>query len=130
MKKEVPSMDLWLKEAKADPSAAKCGMFLVHNGTVRETAKALVRQGAADTLPVTGMVFSFDEKKLAKAIENAYRLPGIFYIRVWLNEGRLRLGDDIMFVLIGGDIRPHVVDALQTLVGEIKNNCVTETELH
>lgn len=130
MKKEVPSMDLWLKEAKADPSAAKCGMFLVHNGTVRETAKALVRQGAADTLPVTGMVFSFDEKKLAKAIENAYRLPGIYYIRVWLNEGRLRLGDDIMFVLIGGDIRPHVVDALQTLVGEIKNNCVTETELH
>lgn len=130
MKKEVPSMDLWLKEAKADPSAAKCGMFLVHNGTVRETAKALVRQGAADTLPVTGMVFSFDEKKLAKAIENAYRLPGIYYVRVWLNEGRLRLGDDIMFVLIGGDIRPHVVDALQTLVGEIKNNCVTETELH
>ncbi len=33
-----------------------------------------------------------------------------------------------MLVLIGGDIRPHVIDALQSLVGEIKNHCVTETE--
>ena len=31
-------------------------------------------------------------------------------------------------VLIGGDIRPHVVDALQALVGTIKNECVSEVE--
>ena len=126
--KDLPSMDLWLKEAKADPCAKKCGMFLVHNGTVRETAKALVRQGAANTLPVRGMDFSYDREKLASAIDSAYQLPGIYYIRVWLNEGQLSLGDDIMFVLIGGDIRPHVVDALQSLVGQIKNNCVVEKE--
>ena len=30
--------------------------------------------------------------------------------------------------LIGGDIRPHVVDALQALVGTIKNECVSEVE--
>jgi len=35
-----------------------------------------------------------------------------------------------MYGLIGGDIRPHVVDALQFLVGRIKNECVVETELH
>jgi len=33
-----------------------------------------------------------------------------------------------MYVLIGGDIRPHVVDALQFLVGKIKTECVTEIE--
>ena len=128
MKKESPSIDQWLREAKSDPAAKNCGMFLVHNGTVRETAKALVRQGAANTLPVRGMDFSYDREKLAAAIDSAYQLPGIYYIRVWLNEGQLSLGDDIMFVLIGGDIRPHVVDALQFLVGQIKNNCVVETE--
>ena len=37
-KKESPSIDAWLKEAKADPSAAKIGMYLTHNGIVRETA--------------------------------------------------------------------------------------------
>lgn len=130
MKKAPPSMDQWLREAKADPAAKNCGMFLVHNGTVRQTAKALVRQGAEDTLPVKGMDFSCDREKLAAAIDRAYQLPGIYYIRVWLNEGRLSLGDDIMFVLIGGDIRPHVIDALQFLVGEIKNHCVVEKEFY
>ena len=56
-------------------------------------------------------------------------MPGIFLARVWLNEGQLETGDDIMLVLVGGDIRPHVVDALQELVGELKNHCVTEQEL-
>ena len=34
-----------------------------------------------------------------------------------------------MYVLIGGDIRPHVVEALQYLVGRIKSECVSETEI-
>ena len=48
-KKTSPSMDSWLKEAKAHESAPKIGMYLTHNGIVRESAKAKVRQGAADT---------------------------------------------------------------------------------
>lgn len=127
--KSAPSVDLWLKEAKADPAAKGCGMFLVHNGTVRQTAKAKVRQGAADTADVRGMLFSYDAEKVAAAVRAAKTMPGIFYVRVWLNEGELTLGDDIMLVLIGGDIRPHVVDALQALVGTIKNDCVREEEV-
>ena len=130
MKKESPSMDQWLKEAKQDPSAADCGMFLVHNGTVRQTARAKVRQGAEDTDAVTGMLFGYDAQKVDRAIAAAKTLPGIYYVRVWLNEGELTLGDDIMYVLIGGDIRPRVIDALQTLVGTIKNECVIEQELY
>ena len=129
MKQPLPSIDGWLREAKADLSAANCGMYLVHNGTVRQTAKAKVRLGAENTAPVKGMRFGYDREKAARAVENARAMEGIGYVRVWLNEGELSLGDDIMLVLIGGDIRPHVVDALQTLVGTLKNECVTETEL-
>ena len=125
---ERPSVDAWLREAKAAPGAAGCGMYLVHNGTVRETARAMVREGAVATAPVAGMSFSFDPEKVERAIEAARRMPGIGYVRVWLNEGELTLGDDIMLVLIGGDIRPHVVDALQSLVGTIKNEGVRELE--
>lgn len=127
---ERPSIDAWLKEAKQDPSAAQIGMYLTHNGIVRKTAKALVRTGAEDTHPVNGMLFSYEEEKVNAAIKEAYQMDGIYYIRVWLANGRLSVGDDIMYVLIGGDIRPHVVEALQTLVGTIKNSCVTETELY
>ena len=130
MKKESPSIDAWLKEAKAHESAPKIGMYLTHNGTVRQTAKALVRLGAEDTQAVTGMEFSYDAAMVDAVIADTYQMEGIYYIKVWLNEGMLELGDDIMYVLIGGDIRPRVVDALQYLVGRIKNECVIEKELN
>ena len=129
-KKISPSMDAWLKEAKAHESAPKIGMYLTHNGVVRQSAKAMVRHGAEDTRPVTGMFFSYDREKLQEVIAETYKLEGIYYIRVWLNEGELEVGDDIMYVLIGGDIRPRVVDALQYLVSRVKNECVVETELN
>ena len=130
MSKQSPSMDQWLREAKADPKAADVGMYLVHNGVVRESAKARVRSGDTSAPDVTGMHFSYDEEKVAAAVAETYRREGIFYVRTWLNEGRLNVGDDIMYVLIGGDIRPRVIDALQFLVSTIKNTCVVETELH
>jgi len=116
MKKEAPSMDAWLREAKAHESAPRVGMYLVHNGTVRQTAKARVRSGAENTRPVSGMRFSYDAAKVEELIRQTYTMEGVYYVRVWLNEGRLDLGDDIMYVLIGGDIRPHVLDALQYIV--------------
>ena len=128
--KKSPSIDEWLQEAKADESAKKIGMYLTHNGIVRSTAKAMVRNGEENTTPVTAMEFSYDEKKVEKAIQDTYKMEGIYYIKVWLNEGRLQVGDDIMYVLIGGDIRPHVVDALQSLVGTIKSICVIEREIN
>jgi molybdopterin synthase catalytic subunit len=103
-------------------------MYLVHNGIVRQTPKALVREGIHDGRLVKGMVFSFDKDKVDVAIAKTYEMPGVFHVRVWLNKGLLNVGDDIMYVLIGGDIRPHVIDALQFLVETIKTTCVEEIE--
>lgn len=125
-----PSMDQWLREAKQHESAPKIGMYLTHNGIVRASAKDKVRFDRKDTRPVSGMLFSYDQEKVNAIIQETYALDGIYYIRVWLNEGHLQVGDDIMYVLIGGDIRPHVVEGLQYLVGRIKTECVTETELY
>ena len=86
-------MDQWLAEAKAHESAPKVGMYLTHNGTVRQSAKAKVRFGAEDTLPVTGMYFSYDAEKVNACIADTYQMEGIYYIKVWLNEGALALGD-------------------------------------
>ncbi len=130
MENNIPCINTWLKEAKADQSAAKIGMYLLHNGTVRETAKAKVRFNEQDTKPVKSMQFDYDKTKLDEIINEGYSLPGIYYIRAWLNQGLLNIGDDIMYVLIGGDIRPNVVDALQHIVGRIKNECVIEKEIY
>ena len=129
MKEKKPTIQKIMKEAKSSKYASKCGMFLLHNGVVRIDAKAKVREGKKNTKKVIGMDFDYDKKKVDAAIKKALKMKGIYYIKVWLNSGKLKVGDDIMLVLIGGDIRPHVVDCLQSLVGEIKSKCVVEKEL-
>ena len=130
MAKPEPSMDQWLKEAKADPQAAQCGMFLAHNGVVRVTPKAQVREGVEGLGEVARVDFSYDAAGLEEAIADAKTWPGVYYVRVWLNEGVLNVGDSIMYVLIGADIRPRCIDALQKLVGKIKNDLVVEKEIY
>ena len=104
---QEPSVDQWLAEAKADPQAAQCGM-----GEVK------------------AVEFSYDAEGVEAAIAEALTWEGVYYVRVWLNEGVLNVGDSIMYVLIGADIRPHCIDALQNLVGKIKNDLVVEKEIY
>ena len=124
-----PSLDDWLKDAEQDGSAKQCGMYLFHNGKVRETPKAEVRFGENIGKKVCGMQFSCDKEKLSAAVAKAKAMPGIYYVKAWVAEGRLSVGDDIMLVLVGGDIRTHVMEALHSLLSEIKTECVSETEL-
>ncbi len=130
-----PSMDAWLNKAKEDPDAGEVGMYLTHNGVVRATPRLQVRgkdeaeieQGAL-LGKVASIDFSYNSDGLIAAVKEARELPGVHYVRVWLNEGTLRVGDSLMYVLIGADIRPHAVDALQRLVAKIKNELVVEHE--
>ena len=130
MAEREPSMDQWLAEAKADAKAAQCGMFLTHNGVVRITPKRQVREGVDGLGEVAQVDFSYDAEGVRAAIEEALTWPGVYYVRVWLNEGVLSVGDSIMYVLIGADIRPNCIDALQKLVGKIKNDLVVEREIY
>lgn len=135
--KPYPSIDAWLAEAKQDPRADQVGMYLTHNGIVRSTPKAQVRaendaeRAAGEALGrVVAVDFSYDAEGLDAAIAEALTWPGIYYVRAWLNEGEVPVGESLMYVLIGADIRPHAVDALQRLVGHIKNDLVVEREIY
>lgn len=129
MAKQEPNMNEWLKEAKASENAAQCGMILTHNGVVRITPKAQVREGVEGLGEIARVEFSYDEEGLAAAIEEALGWDGIYFVKAWLNEGVCEVGDSLMYVMIGGDIRPHVIDALQKLVGKIKSELVVEREI-
>ena len=126
---QKPSVDQWLLEAKQLPFAGRIGMYLVHNGTVRGTARAEVRQETGDRRPVRGMLFSYDAAKADALADAARKRDGIFCVRVWLNEGRLSVGDDLMQVLVGGDTRVHVLSAMDFLISRLKEECVCEQEL-
>ena len=128
--KKMPSADAWLKAAKAEANALNVGMYLVHNGVVRKSSKAKARLGDETAGDVAGMEITCDDKKLAEAIKTCENMQGISLVRVWVNAGKLSVGDDIMLDLVGGDIRPNVVCALEALVEKIKTECITEKEIY
>ncbi|MCX8007757.1 MAG: molybdenum cofactor biosynthesis protein MoaE [Coriobacteriia bacterium] len=115
-----PSLDEWLAEAKRSCDLSATGMFLVHNGVVRGTS----RSGEI----VSGMDLSVDRKRLDEIVESARMMEGVTYVRAWVNEGALQVGDDIMYVVVAGDIREHVFEALQAIVRMIKSQVVREVE--
>lgn len=116
-----PSLDTWLAEAKALESAGGIGMYLCHNGVVRSYSR--------DGRPVTAMDLSVDHERLDEIVSTARLMEGVSVVRVWVNEGHLVVGDDIMYVMVGGDIRDNVFEALQALVRMIKTEVVTEAEI-
>jgi len=114
-------VDAWIREVKAQPGSSAIGMILTHHGIVRGTS----RSGEN----VCGMVLRADRDRLAQALSDAESRPGVVAVRGWVNEGKLAVGDDIMKVLVAGDIREHVFEALQRLVSLIKTEVLRESEL-
>jgi len=118
---DAPDVNDWIVEVKARPEAAGIGMLLVHQGIVRGAS----RSGE----PVAGMELRADRARLEQALAEAGSWPGVVAVRAWVNEGTLAVGDDIMKVLVAGDIRDNVFAALQRLVSVLKREVVAEREL-
>lgn len=129
MNSTPPSLDAWLAELKADPAAAGVGMFLMHNGIVRATARSVARGMESGGPAVTGMELSYDHDGLQAAIDAVRSMTGIVFARAWVNEGTLTVGDNIMYALVAADIRENAYAGLQELVRRIKSEVVAEREL-
>jgi len=110
----------WIEEIKSKSPKDQLGMILVHNGIVRATSK--------EGKPVEGMVLSYDEKLLDSLVARFKKNNGIVDLKVWINQGKLSIGDDIMLVLVAGRFRTDVLPVFQELIREIKNNVVNEKE--
>jgi molybdopterin synthase catalytic subunit len=114
-------VEKWLKEIKTACPPDQLGMILVHNGIVRATSK--------EGEPVGSMKLSYDKAALEKAVQRFKSVDGIVDIRAWINEGTLKIGDDIMVVCVAGRFRKDVLPVFQELIGLIKTEIVKEEEL-
>jgi molybdopterin synthase catalytic subunit len=113
-------IDGWLKEIKGRADFKDLGMILVHNGVVRATSK--------EGKPVKGMHLSYDRQKLILLQDELRQRDGIVEMKVWINEGDLKVGDDIMYALVAGRFRTAVIPVLEELVSKIKKEIVSERE--
>lgn len=107
-------MDIWtmIQKAKAHPEAGKVGMIASHLGIVRATS----REGS----PVERVQVSYDHDVIDAILQDIKRMPGIIEVLVDTKEGDLSIGDEILAVVIAGDIRENVFGALITAVNRIK----------
>ncbi len=111
----------WMKEIKKACDPKSLGMILAHNGIVRATTK--------DGKLVKAMKLSYDKARLESTVKECKKREGIADVRVWINEGELQIGDDIMNVCVAGRFRTDVLPALQELLRIIKGEIVREEEI-
>ena len=116
-----PSVEELIRDVKRSSDPKNLGMVLVHNGIVRGSSK----KGEA----VEGMELDYDEEKLKEVISEIERRDGIEAVKVWINRGRLKVGDDIMVVVVAGRFRKDVLPAFEELISRIKEEVVVEREV-
>jgi molybdopterin synthase catalytic subunit len=114
-------IEQWINEIKRSSDFKNLGMILVHNGMVRATSK--------DGKPVKGMRLSYNKGKLSDLMDELGKRDGIVAIKAWINEGVLKVGDDIMYALVAGRFRTIVIPVLEELVSRIKKEIVFEEEI-
>ena len=103
------------------PEFDKVGMVLCHNGIVRGTSR--------DGRKVKKLSVSVDHQKLDQIVSEQKQRPGILDIRVEIAEDRdLVVGDDVMMLLVAGDIRENVIAVLTDTLNQIKTTVTKKTE--
>jgi molybdopterin synthase catalytic subunit len=106
---------------KQHPDFDKVGMVLCHNGIVRGTSR--------DGREVKGLRVSVDHRKLDQIVSEQKKRPGILDIQVEIIEDRdLKIGDDVMLLLVAGDIRENVIAVLTDTLNQIKTTVTKKTE--
>jgi len=110
-----------MRDIKSHPDFDRVGMVLCHNGVVRATSR--------DGRKVSGLKVGVDHQKLAQILTEQKHRPGILDIRVEIAEKRdLSVGDNVMLLLVAGDIRENVIAVLTETLNLIKSTVTTKTE--
>ncbi len=113
----------FIKTIKKHPEYDKVGMILCHNGVVRDTSR--------DGRRVSGLKINVDHAKLATVIEENKKKQGIIEILVKIAEDLdLKVGDDVMMLVVAGDIRDNVIKVLHETLNAIKTTVTHKTQFY
>lgn len=112
-----------IAELKRDPEFAKnVGMVLIHNGIVRSWSRG-------DHATVSRVEVVADEHKVEQIRREIEQLEGIYKVVAKACSGVLEPGDDLLFLIVAGDIRENVKSALALLLDRIKSEAIRKNEI-
>ena len=110
-----------IESIKENPDYDKAGMILCHNGVVRGTSR--------DGRKVKGLRVAVDHQKLEQIVADQKKIAGIVDIKVEIAADHdLAVGDDVMLLVVAGDIRENVIKVLTDTLNLIKSTVTNKTE--
>ncbi len=98
------------------------GMILIHNGTVRNWSRK-------DHSHVTLLETTVDEHVLEQLRQEYKQKPGIYEVLIEAHSGRFLPGDDLLFIIVAGDLREHIKPVLSELLDRVKAEAIRKNEI-
>jgi molybdopterin synthase catalytic subunit len=114
------NLSVLVEKIKKHPDFSKAGMILCHNGVVRATSR--------DGRPVSEVTVRVDRKRLEAIIGEVKAMTGIVEVLAHVNEGTLKVGEDVMYIVVAGDFRENVFSAMIAAVNKVKADVTSKTE--
>lgn len=123
MPKTPISMDDLIKRARSHPNIAQAGMVLCHNGFVRASDRSGARK-------VLSLQVQANTAKIEETIAWAKSQPGIVEVIVEAIEGELFVGEDLLYVVVAGDLRENVFRVMSEVIDRLKKEGVSKRETY
>ena len=98
------------------------GMILIHNGVVRGWSRQ--DHSAVNSLNIE-VDYAFVERLRLEYLQK----EGIYEIIIEAHSGTLQPGDDLLFIIVAGDLRENIKPVLAELLDRIKAEAVSKKEL-
>ena len=108
-----------IQELKQRPEFTdNVGMILIHNGVVRNWSRN-------DRARVTALEVTPNYEKIEEIRQEFLQHEGIFEAY----SGTFQPGDDLLFIIVAGDIRENIKPVLAELLDRIKAEAVVKREI-
>lgn len=98
------------------------GMMLIHNGVVRNWSRK-------DKSSVTALEVTPDYEKIEMLRQEYLKKEGIFDILIEARSGKFAPGDDLLFIIVAGDLRENIKPVLSDLLDRVKAEAMSKKEI-
>lgn len=110
-----------IEKIRNSPDSHRIGMIASHLGIVRGSS----RNGRE----VKSVDVRYNMDAVERIRQEIKKMPGIVEVLVETKDGQLGVGDEILLLVVGGDIRENVFKALMEAVNQIKKHGSKKTEI-
>jgi molybdopterin synthase catalytic subunit len=98
------------------------GMILIHNGVVRNWSRK-------DKSRVKALKVTPDFTKIEAIRQEFLAREGIFDIVIEARSGEFQPGDDLLFLIVAGDLREHLKPVMSELLDKVKAEAIAKQEI-